>query len=99
MFTSLQAGRALVATAVLFSHMTVLMAVEKYGGLDFFDGWLKAGAFGLDYFFVLSGFIIYAAQGKHLGRLSALKPYLLKRFSRVFPIYWVYTAGFTSFVL
>ena len=99
MYTTLQAGRAIAAIGVLLSHMTVLMALQKYGGNVVADLWFKAGTFGVDYFFVLSGFIIYTAHKKDIGQADRLKPYLLKRFTRVYPLYWLYTAGFATLVL
>jgi peptidoglycan/LPS O-acetylase OafA/YrhL len=57
--------------------------------------WLiRAGAGGVDIFFIISGFIIYSVT---YGR-SATDPerpgvFLLKRFLRIFPIYWICLAA------
>lgn len=53
----------------------------------FLLGWV-----GVDYFFVLSGFIIYHVNSRSIGRSEHLGRYIFKRFVRLFPIYWLYTA-------
>ncbi len=68
---SLQALRALAATTVLFVHIPCM-------------GW---GYFGVDIFFVLSGFIVcYIADFDGDG-------FFLRRLFRVVPLYWVGTLG------
>lgn len=47
------------------------------------------GRSGVDFFFVLSGFIILFIHAKDLGHPSRLRHYLLKRFTRIYPIYWL----------
>ncbi len=68
---SIQALRALAATSVVLYHIS----------------FIGKGAFGVDVFFVISGFIIC--------HISALKPdkFLLKRIFRIVPLYWLGTLG------
>jgi len=47
------------------------------------------GDAGVDFFFVLSGFIITWVHAQDLGKPSRLWAYLLKRAVRIYPIYWI----------
>jgi peptidoglycan/LPS O-acetylase OafA/YrhL len=49
----------------------------------------EIGHSGVDFFFVLSGFIIYFIHRKDIGHKSKLKPYILKRLVRIFPLFWI----------
>lgn len=85
---SLQVGRGVAAVAVVAHHAAV--------STDAFVGtvpavWLRAfdlGAYGVDFFFVLSGFIIMHAHLHEGGRPGAIGGYVLKRLTRIFPAYW-----------
>jgi peptidoglycan/LPS O-acetylase OafA/YrhL len=50
------------------------------------------GHAGVDFFFVISGFIISFAHGHELGRPDRLLNYLWRRATRIYPVYWVVTA-------
>jgi len=58
---------------------------------DPFGGILRAGHAGVDFFFVLSGFIIATVHRDDLGRAGRLPSYARKRLSRIYPIYWIAT--------
>ncbi len=47
----------------------------------------------MDFFFVLSGFIIFYAHAADIGQPARLGRYLRNRFARVYPIYWVFTVA------
>lgn len=88
--------RGLSALLVLAFH-TSEVAKKKLGvsltaAVDF-------GHAGVDFFFVLSGFIICYVHFSDLGRPSRLKSYLLKRFIRVCPLYWAITAAIVATAL
>jgi len=93
MLRVLQAGRALAAAGVAAFHLSVTMGVDRYGGVPVFADLTRQGFRGVDFFFVLSGFIIFFAHFKDLGKPEAWGGYLYRRFVRVYPIYWLYTAG------
>ena len=57
-----------------------LYGVERHAFLDFFD----FGDAGIQFFFVLSGFIIYHIHRNDIGRVG---DYLIKRVIRIYPIY------------
>tara|TARA_R100001460_G_scaffold91283_1_gene133035 strand:+ start:417 stop:704 length:288 start_codon:yes stop_codon:yes gene_type:complete len=59
MFNSLQIGRAVAALLVVLHHAT--LGSRKFYG-EAFGGFWGFGNIGVDFFFVLSGFIIYWAH-------------------------------------
>jgi peptidoglycan/LPS O-acetylase OafA/YrhL len=87
----LQGGRALAAFGVAAYHLSITMGLPRYGGDPVFSSYTHLWDRGVDFFFVLSGFIILYVHHADIGRPERLGPYLRKRFMRVFPIYWVYT--------
>ena len=79
MIRSLQAGRGLAALAVLFFH-----AYGVAGGLNSSipgGAVLKLGYLGVDFFFVLSGFIIYYSTVAAGGTIGS---YMERRVTRVY---------------
>jgi len=50
------------------------------------------GHAGVDFFFVISGFIISFVHGHELGRPDRLLNFLWRRATRIYPVYWVVTA-------
>lgn len=87
--TLIEASRAVAALAVVLMHATHLMRVDQFSGHVGLQGIFDWGYVGVDFFFVLSGFIITFVHHKELGGGSTyLRSYAWKRFVRVFPIYW-----------
>ena len=72
---------------MLLFHATVIS--KAYLNYDLMRGKFLFGYSGVDFFFVLSGFIICWAHRSDLGHPPALRPYLRKRFIRIYPVYWV----------
>lgn len=95
---SLQQGRGLAALAVVAFHLSILLQNPRYLGYGVFSEVTSHGYLGVDFFFVLSGFIIIFAHHADMNHPERLKNYLLKRFTRVFPAYWLYTAVFCILV-
>jgi peptidoglycan/LPS O-acetylase OafA/YrhL len=85
MLLNLQYFRGIAAVLVVLAHANLFIDKELMYGI-FIPGWS-----GVDFFFVLSGFIIQYVHNKDVGEKACLIPYLKKRFIRVFPVYWVYT--------
>ena len=99
MLHTIQAGRGFAALAVAAYHLSILLGEPRYLGQEVFHGFTWRGNLGVGFFFVLSGFIIMFAHSKDVGRPKHLKSYALKRFTRIYPVYWTYTAAFCILVL
>ncbi|HSV48624.1 MAG TPA: acyltransferase family protein, partial [Ramlibacter sp.] len=99
MLKSLQAGRALAALAVAAFHLSIMMGEPRYGGIPAYQPLTRLGYMGVDFFFVLSGFIILFAHWRDIGRPQAAADYAWRRFARLFPVYWVYTGVFAMLLL
>lgn len=83
---SLQIYRGMAALAVVLYHATVFTDGRYHhaplGGVFAF------GFFGVHIFFVLSGFIMLFVHAGDFDRPGRILPYLKKRFTRIYPIYW-----------
>jgi peptidoglycan/LPS O-acetylase OafA/YrhL len=80
-------------------HLSLMMGDARYGGVPVFEAVTRHGNLGVEFFFVLSGFIILHAHHRDVGRPNRLGRYAFKRFTRLFPVYWLYTAGFAVLVI
>lgn len=67
--------------------------LPKYFGHRPFGPIFDFGFAGVDFFFVLSGFIMMHVHTVDIGKPRALGGYLWKRFSRIYPAYWVVLAA------
>ena len=82
---SLDLARGLFAVWVMLLHINRMVAQQSPGT---FGDWSEIGKMGVDYFFVLSGFLMYYLHKKDAGDPVALQRYVVKRVSRVYPIFW-----------
>jgi len=80
----LQVGRAMAAIAVAASHARLGTSAFVDPVPDWLMNILAHGALGVDFFFVLSGFIILNSHFDDPSGRAALKSYVLKRVSRVY---------------
>lgn len=85
---SIEGARALAAIVVVLMHAANFMRVEHFSGHIGLGRIFDFGYVGVDFFFVLSGFIITYVHFSELGAPARLPRYLWRRFSRIFPIYW-----------
>jgi len=86
---SIQSLRAIAASLVVLLH---IQGIEKLYGdpTKSLLGWYE-GAYGVDIFFVISGFIMmYVTHNKPSGPAYA-REFFAKRIIRVVPVYWFYT--------
>lgn len=95
----LQACRGAAALLVLLYHNAItyfpicigtydLATQVRSGGPNPFD----FGHAGVDFFFVLSGFVILWIHGTDIGRPDRFRRYLWRRVTRIYPTYWVVLA-------
>jgi len=88
-FASLQAGRALAALLVVLFHLGLIIADAKYFDVPWVASPFRWGDAGVEFFFVLSGFIIASAHARDISRPARLVPYLQRRIIRIYPPYWI----------
>lgn len=84
----IEAARGVAAAAVVLSHAALMTAEPRYYGVvPFHDAFRNLGA-GVDFFFVLSGFIISTVHCDDFGKPWRFGGYVRKRFLRILPLYW-----------
>jgi len=88
-FGSLEFARGIAALLVVLDHAGYMVREDRYFGRDAFGGLLLNLHVGVDFFFVLSGFIISTVHWGDAGRRDRLGRYAERRFMRIFPPYWV----------
>ncbi|HEU4789846.1 MAG TPA: acyltransferase [Flavobacterium sp.] len=90
---SLTPMRGIAAIWVMFFHMDVIIFYREFGTLIPHEasGILAKGYLWVDFFFLLSGFIISHVYGEtltnHFGKWKTIKTYLWARFSRIYPLH------------
>ena len=89
---TLQAGRAIAAIVVVLFHASVATLPGDLhagtAGPRIFD----IGEVGVEFFFVLSGFIMYLVHRRDFGQPGRAGRFLWKRFVRIYPVYWLVMA-------
>lgn len=87
---SIEFSRGIAALLVVLYHATGLISAKLH--IIPLHGFFMFGASGVDFFFVLSGFIIFHVHRYDIGHPDKIAPYIRKRLIRVFPVYWVVLA-------
>ena len=93
----LQVLRAVAALGVVFHHLPIFL--EGKLGLTGVVPPLLLGAAGVDLFFVISGFIMVYSSEPLFGRPHAPRVFLLRRLSRIVPLYWAATSFLLGYLL
>lgn len=93
-FKTIEAGRGIAALLVVLFHASnAIFPAEQYWHVALFGGIFDFGYAGVEFFFVLSGFIIAHVHAADIGMPARLKRYALRRFTRIYPVYWLVVAG------
>jgi exopolysaccharide production protein ExoZ len=83
----IQVFRGLAAVLVVFAHTDLIF--NQNLEQDFMFKIFNFGGSGVDFFFVLSGFIMFYIHHKEIGQQNKLGTFFFKRFTRIYPLYWV----------
>lgn len=85
--------RAIAATTVLLQHIADRMIFAKVVGVDIwhatFVSMFDAGRFGVGVFFIVSGYVVPFS----IREPNAVKTFLVGRFFRLYPVYWLSMLG------
>ncbi|EKS6335338.1 acyltransferase family protein, partial [Enterobacter hormaechei] len=90
----IQALRAIAAMLVVLCHARDFLKGTEYEWLAQRLFW--PGAFGVDLFFIISGFIIIYTS--HSYQSNDLIKFIKKRFLRVWPLYFIMTIAYIVIV-
>lgn len=82
--------RALAAILVVYTHSISSMDSFAFGWQQGLPARTALGTFGVDLFFVISGFVIYTSSSHLAGRPAAAN-FLWHRFRRINPVYYAAT--------
>lgn len=91
---SIQALRAIAALLVFWGH--AINAVHLKGEADFPHLY---GPFGVDIFFVISGFVMVYSSERLFGQPGAPITFFVRRLARIVPLYWAATTILVWFVV
>jgi peptidoglycan/LPS O-acetylase OafA/YrhL len=97
MVQSIQVLRGIAALLVVLTHSQAqLLGFQGKFGLagatiNAFIPFALPGRFGVELFFVISGFVMALVTRDAHGRPGAALHFLQKRFIRIFPAYWLWT--------
>lgn len=91
-FEALDGWRGIAALAVAFYHVPVLHPLREA------SNWKNMEIF-VDFFFVLSGFVIMHAWGRRLEGVAAARDFMAKRFWRVWPLHFAILMMFVGLEL
>ncbi|MFG1279443.1 acyltransferase family protein [Xanthobacter autotrophicus] len=87
-FQIIEFARGIAAILVVMHHSGSIMSQPRFFATEPFGQHLRYFNVGVDFFFVLSGFLITWVHLKDIGRPDRLGNFARKRFLRIYPPYW-----------
>lgn len=95
---SIQALRAIAALLVVVFH--AISNIQRHGWLATGVNWIGThGEFGVDIFFVVSGFVMTSATQNSPQSFASSGRFILSRLKRIVPLYWIATTVFVVLLL
>ena len=95
---SIQALRGIAALAVFLCHLIAIEGSHADRTSKLTELW-ENGAYGVDLFFVISGFImVWVASDLQRSRGSALD-FLYSRATRIYPLWWLFAGAMAFFLI
>jgi peptidoglycan/LPS O-acetylase OafA/YrhL len=89
-FGALESGRFIAASLVVITHVFVdVNSHAAIPGNTIFGGYEAPGAIAVQYFFVLSGFVMINAHYNDFGKISSTPKFWWRRACRIYPLYWL----------
>jgi peptidoglycan/LPS O-acetylase OafA/YrhL len=96
---TLEIGRFLAASVVVLTHFFGDLPHYGTGSTAGFLGAINLPApLAVQYFFVLSGFVMMTAHRRDFGQLGALPRFWWRRACRIYPMYWLALASTAVFL-
>jgi peptidoglycan/LPS O-acetylase OafA/YrhL len=86
---SIELCRGVAAVLVVIFHSSIILGEPKNFGSPPFHNLSYFGRSGVDFFFVLSGFLISLLHWRDIGHPAALGHYATRRLTRIYPTYWL----------
>ncbi|MCZ4298428.1 acyltransferase family protein [Henriciella marina] len=98
---TIQALRAVAALLVLVYHTRAIemdaIARKGLNEAPMLSTFVQNGFSGVDFFFVISGFIMVYVTGKVQPRLATAGAFLFARAARIYPLWWLFAAIMTAY--
>ena len=100
---SIQSLRGLAAFVVMLFHIRASenVLIARGGGteLPLVGGLFSNGYLGVDLFFVISGFIMVFVAGASPANLRTASEFLFARLTRIYPVWWLFAAVLTVYMM
>ncbi|MBN1970032.1 MAG: acyltransferase [Candidatus Delongbacteria bacterium] len=87
---NIQSMRGIAVILVVVFHMITIE--RRYGGINYLiPDLFNIGMFGVDLFFVISGFVMVTISRGKFNNIRLAFQFLYNRISRIYPTYWIYS--------